>query len=390
MKRLFAVDGLRAWLAWSVVLCHCVQAAGLHQFGLLYQIFWAGPISVGVFIIISGFVITHILLEKKEPYAPYIVRRFMRIFPLFAVACVVGAFTLPLYTQGLSHVSWQSTAAILSGKILSAQFEHPWAHILAHATMLHGAIPDTVLTSSAFTLLPPAWSLSLEWQFYLIAPFAVVLAKKPSGAVVLLVACWLGAYLFFHRKLGAFPIATEFSITTFLPGAAPAFAVGIGSRLVWPLLEQKITRPSIVALCALSLMPLASILMIPFLIWIGFFSFLCADQRDARGIDALALRVYDLAFQHRFSQYWGARSYSIYLCHFPVLSILVWAIAISSPAIPQWPFLWLLSSGTFIGTMGVAILTYSCLERPGILLGHSIASAFKTRTPSELSPQIAK
>ena len=53
------------------------------------------PTSAGrqlVFVIISGFVITHVIVERPEPYLGYLTRRFMRIFPLFAITSVVGYF----------------------------------------------------------------------------------------------------------------------------------------------------------------------------------------------------------------------------------------------------------------------------------------------------------
>lgn len=291
--RFAAIEGLRAWLAWTVVLGHCIQGADLQQRSLLFKVSQAGAVSVFVFIIISGFVITHLVLEKKESYAPYLVRRWMRIFPLFAVASVLAAFTLPLYADAMLAVPWHSTTADLVRDLMAAQAAHPWAHLIAHATMLHGAIPDNILKSSQHTCLPAAWSLSLEWQFYLIAPFAIMLARKPRSAALLLLACWIGANLFFRGWLG------EFHSISFLPGAAPGFAIGIASRLTWPMLQGRISHPLLIALGALSLSPLASTEIVPFLIWVAFFAFLCGAK------EASAMQIFDLAFKHKIARYWG-------------------------------------------------------------------------------------
>ena len=59
--------------------------------------FWA----VAVFVMISGFVISHLLIEKSEPYGAYIVRRLMRLLPAFLVASVLGA----------GAVTWAAVAA---------------------------------------------------------------------------------------------------------------------------------------------------------------------------------------------------------------------------------------------------------------------------------------
>src|SRR5690242_3337403 len=101
-----SIEGLRGWLAWTVVLAHLAFVSNLYARGLggvLRQL--AAP-AVFVFIIISGFVITHLLHERSEPYSTYLLRRFMRIFPLFAVTCVIGYFTNDLYADTLSHVSY--------------------------------------------------------------------------------------------------------------------------------------------------------------------------------------------------------------------------------------------------------------------------------------------
>ena len=96
MKKFAAIEGLRGWLAWTVVLCHFAPITNMEK-GLGRHLVWAGLYAVLVFIIISGFVITHLVTERSEPYRDYLLRRFMRIFPLFAVTCVIGFFTTNLF-----------------------------------------------------------------------------------------------------------------------------------------------------------------------------------------------------------------------------------------------------------------------------------------------------
>jgi len=62
----------------------------------------------------------------------------------------------------------------------------PGPQLLAHLTMLHGAVPDQILPGSSITYLPPAWSISVEWQFYLVAPFLFAFLKRPGSRLVLL------------------------------------------------------------------------------------------------------------------------------------------------------------------------------------------------------------
>jgi peptidoglycan/LPS O-acetylase OafA/YrhL len=361
MQKFAAIEGLRAWLALVVVLDHCAAGSDLHHHGLLRIVAEAGPVCVSVFIIISGFVITHLIMERQEPYGPYIVRRFMRIYPLFVVTCALGAAVLPLYVAGMKNAGWD--AGNYFADILASQNAHLGWHLIAHGLMLHGAIPDNILPFASYAFLGPAWSLSLEWQFYLIAPAVILLAHKRVGAEALLIASAVGAFLFFRGSLGDFPSVS------FLPGAAPMFALGIASRLyVWPALHGKIRHPTIIALCVLAFSPLASQAIMAALIWIGFSAFMCADKNASH-------RVFHLAFCSDTARYWGTRSYSIYLCHAPVLFVISYFLA--RPTLTQWPFFFLLVPLGIIGTALLSTLTYAVVEMPGMAIGTILAERVK-------------
>jgi peptidoglycan/LPS O-acetylase OafA/YrhL len=339
----------------------------------LSEIFSSGYVAVWLFVIISGFVITHLLLEQREDYARYIVRRFARIFPLFWVACILGAATLHLYPEALAQATWSPSALRAYGDIVSSQVHQSWAHAIAHAFMLHGAVPDNILPASQYAFSPPAWSLSLEWQFYLIAPLVIVLARKANSAALLAAASGFAAYLYFHGNFG------EFISPSFLPAAAPMFAIGIGSRLLWPVLEGRITYPLTLAFGALALTPLASYEVISGLIWVAFLGFECADRRNLNGFDAPAFRAYEAIFRGRLPRYWGARSYSVYLIHLIILSIGVYVVISFSPGISQWQFLLLGSIWTVLSTSLAAALAYKLIERPGMALGRAIAVAINKK-----------
>src|SRR5579872_3145219 len=108
IEKFSAIEGLRGWLAWTVVLSHLSLVSNIYVKGIGPNAVRAGSIAVLIFIIISGFVITHRVIERPEPYRIYLLRRFMRIFPLFAVTCAIGFFTNDLEAATLSHVPWAS------------------------------------------------------------------------------------------------------------------------------------------------------------------------------------------------------------------------------------------------------------------------------------------
>src|SRR5262245_31635660 len=85
--RLGAVEGMRAYLALWVVVCHAMWASGYEPAMLsgLPSVLRQGDLAVEVFVIISAFVIFLLLDTKKLTFGSFIVRRFFRLFPLFIV-----------------------------------------------------------------------------------------------------------------------------------------------------------------------------------------------------------------------------------------------------------------------------------------------------------------
>ena len=107
----------------------------------------------------------------------------------------------------------------------------------AHIFLLQGLIPNNVLSESEYMFLGPAWSLSLEWQFYLVAPLLLFLLRYPWGKILVPLMAAAGYYAFTEGWLG------DFESPCILPGAALFFAVGIATRLVLPKLPRPAACP---------------------------------------------------------------------------------------------------------------------------------------------------
>src|SRR3569832_251177 len=179
MKKISAIEGFRGWLAWMVVLAHVVEVVDAQ--GVWHILGEMGHPAVIMFVIVSGFVITHRVIERPEPYPIYVLRRFMRIFPLFSVTCFIGYFTSQMYARSLTQLPWAHDDSFAYRVMLHTQFAKSatdffWQNIASHAVMLHGITPPVIAPLSAVVYNPPAWSNSMEWQFYLVAPFVVALA----------------------------------------------------------------------------------------------------------------------------------------------------------------------------------------------------------------------
>ena len=187
-----------------------------------------GGYAVDVFIIISGFVIMLSLDRQRETYVQFIVRRFCRLFPMFIVLFAIGIPLSQVSLWNVTHASQYVTPAYIENNV--ALVESWWAniqsHISLHFLMLHGAVPEIWLKDAPGAFLRPAWAVSLEWQFYLVAPLAYVWAvsTRPSRRLGLSVLCLV---LFFvarlmlpHVRFGA---ALPFHVEFFFLGAASYF-----------------------------------------------------------------------------------------------------------------------------------------------------------------------
>ncbi len=364
MKKFAAIEGLRGWLAWAVVLDHLVQLSGVHASGLAPELLTLGSHAVMLFIIISGFVITHLVIEKPEPYGAYITRRFMRIFPLFALSCVAGFFTYDIIAVALAHASWAHDRTFLAlafwTSIASSDHAYLWQHILAHATMLHGAISDALLPHSQNALNGPAWSLSLEWQFYLVAPLIIAVVQGRKYLVWFASAFALCGIAYSVGWLGSF------LNPGLLVAATAYFAVGIASRLVYSAIAGTVRHPSIILAMCIALIPLGwSVFTI--LVWVLVMSGLALD-RSAPETGSFA-RIYKLTLESGAATYIGARSYSIYLFHLPIISI---CFALWLDKFPTSS-----SAASFFGVSAMSVpvilvvsdLLYRFVERPGIAFG---------------------
>lgn len=383
------LEGARAILALWVVVSHILAIVGFsyEQSPPMLMLAMSSNFAVDVFVIISGFVITHLLTIKQESYGVYITRRFLRLWPLhiFLVLVIVG---LMLVANGPPDALYDQ---------YSAASEDHFAWLLAaNATMLHGLIPDAWIMHGANFFNSPAWSISLEWQFYLVAPWIIITLRRWP-----LVAVGIVTTIVLLRPTGGW-----MSHGAFLPEHIEFFALGILTRIWWPqlatLLQQ--IKPKKVLLALLFVL-VCSNLLTPILHWkpvgyepSGFISLwiwmlLCllltqeslhavpdgsdshADNKGAQKAVAAhqsssrVIRGLVGFLSCKPMLLLGAWSYSIYLTHMLLIRLSVWGFGEQLATMGlRDKLLWLLPSQIIL-VIAVSACTYYLIERPGILVG---------------------
>jgi peptidoglycan/LPS O-acetylase OafA/YrhL len=371
MPRFTAIEGLRAWLAWAVVAWHVVQFTGLARDNGPMTWFPAiGDSAVMVFIAISGFVIAGLVTGKAEPYPQYLVRRIFRIFPVYLVILMIAFLALPFGVWAEDHAPWTADPLFYYDDVLHGHVDtvagRPLQQAVLHLTLMQGVVPDSVWPNTSTAILGPAWSLSLEWQFYLVAPAFVWLVASPRfrmatvAAVALIGVAW-------H-----FDLFGDYLAPSFLPAAAFVFLVGIACRLNFDRIRAMAIGPEVIPLLlALGVIYREALWLA---IWGAMLVYLARAEawRSPADQPHPITVVMDRLFASPLAIYLGARSYSVYLVHMPMMMLVAWTMT-SNLALADTPARILVGVGTVLATLITSDLLYRFVERPMITLGARLA-----------------
>ncbi|MGA7080918.1 MAG: acyltransferase [Terriglobales bacterium] len=173
-RKLQSLDGLRA-LAIILVFFHHMQSDHfpvLNRPTFFIKAYIAqGWIGVDLFFVLSGFLITGILLHTREPsnyFTGFYARRVLRIFPLYYLVLTGIIVT----SQILTNAHAQSAPEIAA---LVPLPEDRWVYFcyLTNWTRLWKAHWDSHFAS----ILAHFWSLAVEEQFYVFWPFIVWIVR---------------------------------------------------------------------------------------------------------------------------------------------------------------------------------------------------------------------
>jgi peptidoglycan/LPS O-acetylase OafA/YrhL len=319
-RRLECLDGLRGLLALYVLVSHMAPFAALP--GWMTHPFSHGEAAVDVFFVLSGMVIVRSLESHSYDRHGFLFARAARTLPVFLVVFAVAVAVQPLPTA-LPWMPWMAPGD--PGRaIWSTGWPGHWAvEIGAHLTMTHGLLPESALPGAWVSFLGAAWSLSTEWQFYVLVAFLapalsrrVGLSGLSRGFLTLAVLALAWAW--------AAPGSWQFS-RAFLPNKAQYFALGIASA-GWatdasPRAERRfaLVLCATLALCAVQggLGKLAAPLL-----WT-----VCLGAQRACGTSAGGLRWIAGGLRAPPLLALGAASYCIYLVNEPTQKLLALALA---------------------------------------------------------------
>ncbi|KRD36758.1 hypothetical protein ASE27_09845 [Oerskovia sp. Root918] len=355
-RRIAGLDGLRALAVVSVMLFHFAP-----------QLLPGGYVGVDVFFVLSGFLITTLLVREFRErrtlsLSRFWVRRARRLLP--ALALVVLTCT--------------AVAGLVGGDVLvgigaqvagAATFTSNWVYIAQGSTYSGGLAPQ---------LFANLWSLAVEEQFYLLWPLAVlgVLALRITRRRALVLAGALAVVSAVAMSLlyvpGTDPTRVYFGTDTHLFGLMiGAFLAFWHLRTGRPTLVRESPRTSTTRGAAFVLgagivgavvLVLAMVGM-PWDAAVTYRGGLFVVSLATAGVVNLVLHAPRLGrVLDRGPAGWiGARSYGLYLWHWPVL-VLVASIA-GGGGLYATPGPWVALIATAV-TVAAAALSYRFVERP--------------------------
>ena len=214
-QRIPSLDGLRAISITLVVLSHLIKWKHVS----LGPVQTYGDLGVHVFFVLSGYLITNLLLRERERSSTIGLRDFYirRAFRIFPAAFVFLAIVTTLYWH---EMRWYHTAAALL-YVANMDISRPW--IFGHL-----------------------WSLSIEEQFYLLWPFTLKKWHHHRTAILLGVSM---ATPLFIAALDAFRVKNG------LAGSLPVFADQLAIGCLLAIFAPRLPKiPGYVALLMVAAM----------------------------------------------------------------------------------------------------------------------------------------
>lgn len=341
------IDGLRALAVLGVILYH-----------LNIPWFQGGFSGVTVFFVLSGYLITDILIDEwnknnKINFLRFMIRRFRRLAP----AVLVMIFIVTLGVMVTNHPSFEKLRSDFLPSIL---YLTNWWYIFHEVSYFDSFGPASPLTH--------IWSLAIEEQFYLIWPLLMILGlpfikRKRFRVLVILVgvviSAWLMAFLYIP---GEDPSRVYYGTDT------RAFSLLLGAALafVWPSQRLSKTLPRHASF-VLEIAGITGLLLMVslFVITSQFDPFhyqggmLLLSIITILVVAALAHPASKLAkwLSVKPLQWIGIRSYGIYLWHYPI--IILTTPIVNTDGLNFWRITF-----QIVSTLFISELSYRFVEVP--------------------------
>lgn len=346
------LNGLRFIAALAVMIHHIEQfklSIGMPSSFLTSPfVSIIGKLGVVHFFVLSGFLITYLLLEEEKragiDVRHFYVRRILRIWPLYYLIVVLALFVLP-------HISFFT----LPGYGIDIVQKHLRLKTVLYATLFANLVIPTV---GFVPYASQTWSIGTEEQFYLLWPVLMKYVRNKVHLMLGVIGVYLALLVLLSPRVGIIEYGAARSLAVSFLDAFNIDCMAIGGLAAVVLHKQ--------------LKPLAWLLSLP----LFYFALVAALILIARGVNMgplhyefyavlFALIILNLAANDRIGwslefqpfHYLGNISYGLYMFHpiaivatLRLLGHLGW-----TQSVVEYP-------ACVLATIGVAAISYQFFE----------------------------
>ena len=363
-NRIAVLDGLRGLMTIFVVVSHFFAEVpnGVKALSV-------GWIAVLMFFVMSGFLVGRLIDAKKHHanfFKVFYLRRACRTLPVY-VFCVIGVFAIMRILGPAPYME------------ITGEFPL-WSYL----TFTQNVFMAKAQTVGAYWLAP-TWTLSVEEQFYLIAP-ALLIFVPQRWLPAVLIAGIVGA-VGFRAAIIWGGLMTELASLVYLPGCMDALFCGLLAAILYRSVD--LTRYAM----ALRVTPLVMLGIVLAMRLIDgetghlfqVFSRLFGSIGCAAYILAIVSgapegkRLYAKALHAC-----GHTSYAVYLLHLTVLGLMHGLILGTAPDLAT-PAQWAVTIAALPMTMALGWLVTKIVEEPITAFGRRIAWSKENRVSHQSS-----
>jgi peptidoglycan/LPS O-acetylase OafA/YrhL len=335
MKYIPALDGIRALAILLVLLFHWFPVD--HWVNVLPN----GPIGVTLFFVLSGYLISNILMGQQAAgtflpsFKNFVIRRALRIFPIYFLVLL----------------------GLLVGKKIGIQvvtnfYEHPvyyWTYFYNHWLEQ---------TQNWSDMLSPYWSLSVEEQFYIVWPFFMLLipsGKRLLGFLWSVVVLGIIARYILVYKLDGIGVYMITCVDTFAWGALLAYYLRNGRSAELGIWIGRLWIPVLILWIILCVMHTDADLVKQL-----FFRSLTSMVSVALLFQAMQEGILARIFSWTPLRKLGQMSYGVYLYHMLVPDLVYQLASRLHIPLPEDPYHVIGILGLFL----IAAISYRWIEKP--------------------------
>jgi peptidoglycan/LPS O-acetylase OafA/YrhL len=345
------LNGLRFIAALLVIIHHLEQIKSISKIDNYWHTPFVniiGRLGVLLFFVLSGFLITYLLLEEERIYTKinvkkFYIRRILRIWPLYFLIVIFALWVLP-----------NITALTMPG----AGKDFVYQHLVLKIALFLILCPNLILSFlGAIPYAAHTWSIGIEEQYYLVWPIILKVFKKYRISLmffIIFLSVFITNFLASHysdnfpHKGSIVKFWFYFNIDSMAIGALFALLLSRKSKLLQFILNNYVFYSALI---------IASILIIrgtyiPYIHY-EFYSLLFGIII----INFAANKQIGISLENKPLNYLGNISYGIYMFHPIAIGISIYLATLINCTSN-----WLLYPLTIVITVTIASLSYKYFE----------------------------